>query len=788
VVRLRFPRKEGAEFTRAGLGPFSSLQSCHNERVARSRRHAEAKRVKQKKEKEKGAQRAAAASSSGNTAGDIHRNRSATDLRGSLPRNDSNLGDTTITASSSTASNTTLSIANAVDGQKGQVIPEPWIGPIRTPSSPSLLSDRSPHPAKNLTPGTTGTGIDASKMLPPSPGYESGNGDGLGGTTPLGSWREFNTSPSPSPSAVRHGAPVDLSRRTRPEPLPQHSTPPLVPVRDGLTRRESADDVESQDVFGSKSGGGGGGASPQNRSGIGLGVGPLSGLSVPTSRADKRRSINPAMSLAAAANSYRSEATDAASSSVATAPPAYEASGGRLSPLPPSPLRTSFTDQQHEQATGSDTLRRSNSQSSRTPRPYGASQQASRRGATEAVAQGTNLNASTSSTGPPRSSSLADQLSSAGNSRQAQSRAAEFANGLRSAVSEDGAFPPSARGSWPDVRANSPSAGDNAPRIDAPEVPSLNFSLSDPDFALLLKDGSPGKKGQPSASTQTDKAQLLKSSSKSSFESSNPTVTVQTAALPAGNGSELQQLDIENPGSITTSPVDPIPAPPSLWPAGNTVEDPDDRTNYPHERHNDMLLSAKYPIDRMDSEDSYSSLNHSHEIGPESALPVLQALLASASSSDKDLIDIHVSILQRAVGEIEFLSDTVSSLKMKYMGAKVRGHNSDIASRRRLSTNVLQRTSQHYINGLSVAADEYEREVALRLEAEAEVSRLRAQVHDKTARLSVITMDERRQANLQRQSKDLATNLSGLEKDISKLKAERDVTLAEVQELEATKR
>jgi hypothetical protein len=77
VVRLRFPRKEGAEFTRAGLGPFSSLQSCHNERVARSRRHAEAKRVKQKKEKEKGAQRAAAASSSGNTAGDIHRNRSA---------------------------------------------------------------------------------------------------------------------------------------------------------------------------------------------------------------------------------------------------------------------------------------------------------------------------------------------------------------------------------------------------------------------------------------------------------------------------------------------------------------------------------------------------------------------------------------------------------------------------------------------------------------------------------------------------------------------------------------
>ncbi len=98
-----------------------------------------------------------------------------------------------------------------------------------------------------------------------------------------------------------------------------------------------------------------------------------------------------------------------------------------------------------------------------------------------------------------------------------------------------------------------------------------------------------------------------------------------------------------------------------------------------------------------------------------------------------------------------------------------------------------QRTSQHYIDGLSVAADVYEKEVAQRLDAEAEVARLRAQVHDKTARLSVIAGDERRQANLQRRSRDLASNLSGLEKDISKLKAERDMTLAEVTELGATK-
>lgn len=39
----------------------------------------------------------------------------------------------------------------------------------------------------------------------------------------------------------------------------------------------------------------------------------------------------------------------------------------------------------------------------------------------------------------------------------------------------------------------------------------------------------------------------------------------------------------------------------------------------------------------------------------------------------------------------------------------------------------------------------------------------------------------------QQMSKDLKDNLSGLEQQMSKLKAERDVTLAEVEELSANK-
>lgn len=51
----------------------------------------------------------------------------------------------------------------------------------------------------------------------------------------------------------------------------------------------------------------------------------------------------------------------------------------------------------------------------------------------------------------------------------------------------------------------------------------------------------------------------------------------------------------------------------------------------------------------------------------------------------------------------------------------------------------------------------------------------------------MISGDERRQENMRRRSNDLATSLTGLERDISKLRAQRDMTLAEVEELNASR-
>jgi Rho-type GTPase-activating protein 1/2 len=90
-------------------------------------------------------------------------------------------------------------------------------------------------------------------------------------------------------------------------------------------------------------------------------------------------------------------------------------------------------------------------------------------------------------------------------------------------------------------------------------------------------------------------------------------------------------------------------------------------------------------------------------------------------------------------------------------------------------------------DGLSVAQEEYDQEIAKRRDAEAEVTRLRLQLSAQMAQLTALSADQRKQEFLEKMSKDMSENLHGLEKDLSKLKAERDLTLAEMEELASTK-
>ena len=91
------------------------------------------------------------------------------------------------------------------------------------------------------------------------------------------------------------------------------------------------------------------------------------------------------------------------------------------------------------------------------------------------------------------------------------------------------------------------------------------------------------------------------------------------------------------------------------------------------------------------------------------------------------------------------------------------------------------------LDGLSMAHDEYKQELAARRIAEEEVSRLKIELSGQAARITALSSDERRREVQKQLTKEMSDNLTGLEQDLSKLKVERDMTLAEVEELSASK-
>jgi cell division protein FtsB len=92
------------------------------------------------------------------------------------------------------------------------------------------------------------------------------------------------------------------------------------------------------------------------------------------------------------------------------------------------------------------------------------------------------------------------------------------------------------------------------------------------------------------------------------------------------------------------------------------------------------------------------------------------------------------------------------------------------------------------MDGLTVAQTEYDAELKARREAESEVTRLRVLLSGQAARLSAMSGVTRKQQLQEQMSQQMTNNLSELEREMSKLKVERDMTRAEVETLCSGKR
>ncbi|KAI0329698.1 RhoGAP-domain-containing protein [Cubamyces sp. BRFM 1775] len=145
----------------------------------------------------------------------------------------------------------------------------------------------------------------------------------------------------------------------------------------------------------------------------------------------------------------------------------------------------------------------------------------------------------------------------------------------------------------------------------------------------------------------------------------------------------------------------------------------------------------------------------------------LQEAVAGAAERGSAQVSLDAAFVQAVIAVLEQQQNDYNDLKRNLDGFK--------------------RTSKQYMDGLTVAQTEYDRELKARRDAEAEVTRLRVLLSGQAARLTAISGESKRQEAQKQLSREWTDRMSSLERDLSKLKVERDMTLAEVEQLSASR-
>lgn len=340
-----------------------------------------------------------------------------------------------------------------------------------------------------------------------------------------------------------------------------------------------------------------------------------SGLGVPTSKAEKRRSISPGMTFNLdAQNSTFTEQ--------------------RLGAYPPSPLRSSFTD---GSGSASNEQRPVRSPTSPSPAPSGNHafpfKDGSGSGAQlqQAQAQGTEQLSRSGSTGvanqpPARTSSLPEHLAN------------------RAKPDEHvGTEPHSSQPNSAELAPVGPSKAQligeaRTPKLHTPDLPHMSFSLSDPDFAVIL-------------SNMDQSPQKIKTGEKVRPEVEIPSGESAPSSPPVSSPSLARSPTLDMLSTIESDPQSRS-QPVALGRSRLLPNDPS-----PH------MLNR-----RQASGDSCFSVKSRHGDG---SFEKLVELLAGAKFRDEESVNVDVAVLSGIVKEVEDLREAMVGLKNRYTGAKV---------------------------------------------------------------------------------------------------------------------
>ncbi|KAK4704808.1 hypothetical protein P7C70_g1404, partial [Phenoliferia sp. Uapishka_3] len=97
--------------------------------------------------------------------------------------------------------------------------------------------------------------------------------------------------------------------------------------------------------------------------------------------------------------------------------------------------------------------------------------------------------------------------------------------------------------------------------------------------------------------------------------------------------------------------------------------------------------------------------------------------------------------------------------------------------------NAFRRASRSAFEGFSMAREEYDKEVAARRDAETRMDQLRVRFAEQALKLAAVDKEERTAEALKHRSKDLRSSVVGMEKQLSQLRAEVELSTAQMEEL-----
>ncbi|KIK92936.1 hypothetical protein PAXRUDRAFT_829500 [Paxillus rubicundulus Ve08.2h10] len=321
----------------------------------------------------------------------------------------------------------------------------------------------------------------------------------------------------------------------------------------------------------------------------------------------------------------------------------------------------------------------------------------------------------------------------------------------------------------------------------APALPPIRFSMSGTDFSDFLKAVG----GIPSLKSLDQIAQAEEPPEKSPVSAITLTPTSVVEEPPIGvNG--FPNLSGGMNASGNPPPTDTKARPLAVHDTLNVVSEADDTVSNMTREFSSRGRAASESLspsvyghgtDKRERLDSDTSLN----IIPSTTRIAITSPPDNPTTPPvvSDSYDTVICRLQESLTD----ANERGSQHLKLDKAFVESILMSLVQRRKEYTHLknkydgTKRASQQYIDGLTVAQKEYDRELVARRNAEAEVIRLRVLLSGQAAKLTALNGENNRREARRQLSEELSKNLAQLERDLSKLKAERDVTLAEVEEL-----